>query len=374
MLPMAAQSNNSAKREAAVTAGDPLQDVLLQHHVRVVRLGTDEVRKFAPTLRAIDAEIRERLSGDNLTTYSRRRLESLLVEMDKSLATVYKKYRTQLDADLKAFGQHEAAFTVYTLEDHAVNVSFELPTDNIVRAAMRTRPLSVRGVHGGKLLQPFLDEWTAKDRAAVTNAIRRGVIEGRTNADIVRTIRGTRAMQYSDGLLATSQRNAAATVQTAVAHVSSAARQAVVDANADIIKGMQWVATLDQHTCVQCRTLDGMVFKIDKGPRPPIHISDRCTMVPRLKDMPPSNGAERPSVVDGKATLVPASETYYAWLKRQSAGFQDEVLGPMRGKLLRDGGLSAQRFAALQLDRNFQPMTLDEMRTIEPGAFRRAGL
>ena len=46
----------------------------------------------------------------------------------------------------------------------------------------------------------------------------------------------------------------------------------------------------------------------------------------------------------------------------------------MRGKLSREGGLTAERFAALQLDKNFKPLTLDQLKELEPLAFDRAGI
>lgn len=48
------------------------------------------------------------------------------------------------------------------------------------------------------------------------------------------------------------------------------------------------------------------------------------------------------------------------------------MLGKTRGKLFRDGGMSVEKFKSLQLDKNFTPLTLDEMRKIEPLGFERA--
>ena len=45
-----------------------------------------------------------------------------------------------------------------------------------------------------------------------------------------------------------------------------------------------------------------------------------------------------------------------------------------RAKLFEKGGLSAAEFGRLNLGRNFEPMTLDEMRAVNPTAFKRAGL
>jgi hypothetical protein len=71
---------------------------------------------------------------------------------------------------------------------------------------------------------------------------------------------------------------------------------------------------------------------------------------------------------------VDAKLTYYSWLQQQPEKFQVTALGKKRARLFRDGGLSAKRFAELDLDRNFKPITLAEMREIEPGAFAAAGL
>jgi hypothetical protein len=74
------------------------------------------------------------------------------------------------------------------------------------------------------------------------------------------------------------------------------------------------------------------------------------------------------------AEYVSSKLEYHGWLKTQSAEFQDDVLGPTRGKLLRDGGLTAERFKELQLDKNFRERTLDELRELEPLAFEKAGI
>ena len=45
-----------------------------------------------------------------------------------------------------------------------------------------------------------------------------------------------------------------------------------------------------------------------------------------------------------------------------------------RGKLLRNGGLTADEFANLSVDQKFRPLTLDEMRKRNPLAFEKANL
>ena len=67
---------------------------------------------------------------------------------------------------------------------------------------------------------------------------------------------------------------------------------------------------------------------------------------------------------------VAAETAYGEWLKKQSAARQDQVLGPVRGKLLRDGGLTVDRFAN---DKGVW-LSIEQLRERDAAAFRRAGV
>lgn len=344
-----------------------LAEATTRHAVFVERLKSGQVAKFAPFLRELDRGIREILTRGGLTDFQRSRLEAVLAEIDALMGEVLTRYTGQLRLDLREFAAYEATFAGKTLESTGVAAS--VPTAGQVAAAAFAQPLQGAS---GKLLEPFIADWTRKEREAVTGAIRVGVAQGQTTPQIVAAIRGTKARGYADGVLATTNRHASAVVRTAVAHVGDIARLETFKANADIIKGEQWSATLDSRTTDICRALDGRVFALDKGPRPPAHINCRSVRIPVLADeFAFLTKGEQRSSVNGP---VDARLTYYDWLKQQPAAFQDEAIGPTRGLLLRKGGLSADRFAALQLDRNFKPLTLDEMKLLEPLAFKRAGL
>lgn len=174
---------------------------------------------------------------------------------------------------------------------------------------------------------------------------------------------------YSEPLLAPFVRHYADAQKTRIAAV---ARQAVAEANGDIVAGVRMVATLDSRTSSVCRSLDGRVFPVDSGARPPFHINCRTSFVLVLKAEYAGREAQGKRASAGGA--VSDGLSYYEWLGKQPAAFQDEVLGRTRGALFRRGGLSAKQFADLQLDRNFRPRTLDELRELIPEAFRQAGL
>lgn len=87
-----------------------------------------------------------------------------------------------------------------------------------------------------------------------------------------------------------------------------------------------------------------------------------------------AEGATRASVGDAGARQVRADLSYYDWLKQQPAAFQDNAIGAVRARLFREGGLSIERFSELQLDRNFSPLALVQMKALEPLAFFRANI
>ena len=135
-------------------------------------------------------------------------------------------------------------------------------------------------------------------------------------------------------------------LRTAVQHVATTARLETMAKNADIVKGYQWVSVLDDRTTEVCRSLSGQTYKVGEGPLPPQHIGCRSTIIADLDSRFDflDAGATQASKGATGGKQVSADLTYYEWLKTQPAEFQDVAIGPMRGALLRDGGLSAERF------------------------------
>ena len=174
-----------------------------------------------------------------------------------------------------------------------------------------------------------------------------------------------------DGILQTTTRNAEAIVRTGVQQVANDARLEIAKQNIDIVIGEQIIATLDGRTSQVCRSLDGRVFKVGEGRRPPFHINCRSTFILVLDPKYRGKGnTDKRASYEG----VTDNKSYYEWLKSQPKTFQDDALGKKRAALFRDGGLSADDFARLNLNKNFEPLTLDEMRAKNPTAFEKAGL
>lgn len=121
---------------------------------------------------------------------------------------------------------------------------------------------------------------------------------------------------------------------------------------------------------------DGKTMQKNYRPKPPFHVGCRTTTTAELdaRYKLGDSRSTRASKGDEGGKQVGAKSTYYGWLKQQSAAFQDATVGTTRGKLLRNGGLTSQEFARLNVNDKFQALTLEEMRAKDPEAFESAGL
>ena len=83
----------------------------------------------------------------------------------------------------------------------------------------------------------------------------------------------------------------------------------------------------------------------------------RSVRVPNIKDKFRVGGVGERASIDGP---VPADLTYSSWLKRQPKSFQDDMLGPERAKLFRDGKITLDKF----VDDRGLLLTLDELKVL----------
>lgn len=351
-----------------------LIDISSRHQVYLEGLKTGEVNSVLEFLKEIDKSVRTRLAGRTLTDFSRGRLEKLLASVEKDISLTMKGVVSNIKGSVNDLATYEAGFEKRSL-NQVVDVEFVVPTSAQLKAAVFSNPLSIPNPMGNNILDPFIKQLDKKSRTRVSSAIRAGYFQGETTPRILQRVRGTRAAGFKDGVIGHIGRDINTITRTALQHASSQARQTVWEQNKRVIKRVRWVSTLDNRTSNICRGLDGREFAVDRGPRPPIHANCRSSTTAVLADRfrSLSEGRTRSSrSPDGTVKSVSANQNYYDWLKNQPQSFQNSVIGPTRGKLLRDGGLSSQRFQELQLGKNFAPLTLEQMKRLEPVAFGKA--
>lgn len=354
-----------------MTVNGDLLDLAVRHQVNLQRYSNATVYKIIALLNRTDADLVAKIKALDPTevtgAWSAKRLDKLLDAIRVINRDAYNQVTKALTDELKGLAVYEGAFQLKALGSSLpVAVDIVSPSAEQLWSAVNSRPFQ------GRVLKDWGKDLEASAFAKVRDATRQGYVEGETTPQIIRRIMGTRARKYADGILQINRRSAEAVVRTAINHTANAARQKFYDANEDLIGSWRFVATLDARTTIGCASLDGQTFKLGKGPMPPRHYNCRSTTVPVTKswkelgfdieDLPAGTRAS----MNGQ---VPASQTYQDWLKRQPKEVQDEVLGPTRAALFRDGSVTLERF-----EDNGRKLTLDQLRQTEAEAFAKAGL
>ncbi len=338
---------------------DDVLDSEVRHQIHVLRLRNGIVGRMLAVLERVEVDALGRLlarlekitkRGFDLGPATTERLERAIVEIQQSRAKLIESAGQELTSELDDFLLYERDWQINLLAGVVVDVGLNTtaPTLARARAAAFSKPFETR------LLRDWVKDLTANDQRRIRHAVQNGYLEGLTTPQIGRSVQD---------VMDTTRRHAQTIARTATNHVANAARKAVGQANADIIKGVRYVATLDSRTSAVCRGLDGKVFPIDSGPRPPQHMNCRSTITYILKGIPGNTGTR--SSFRGQ---VPAELTYNDWLRKQPKSFVIEVLGKKKADLYLKGRLSLDRFT----DKSGQEYTLADLRRREPEAFKRA--
>ena len=326
----------------------------------VAFLNADVFPDLLARLEARLASIKQRGVGSGWETT--QRYKQLVEDMQDLLDDGATALRARTSRVLRQLAKVEVEWQIKTVR--------ELVPKDAVAAVIPDKRINLTTVQAvvqqpiqGRVLGDWVQDLTDNTRKRVERQVGIGLASGETVQQIAQRVRGTKEANYRDGVLEATRVEAQTVVRTAAAHVSTQARVATYEAMADVIEGVQWVATLDTSTCQVCGPLDGKVFDVKELPPQPAHFNCRCTTVPVLMSIDKIGkrkkvGAvsdETRSAMDGD---VPASVTYDEWIRNQSPEVQDEVFGPGRAKLYREGKVTTRDMVT----RTGRSKTLDELR------------
>ncbi len=318
----------------------------------------------------------------SLTGFIPTEIDELLTDVLPGNRTAINSMFTSLSGELNELAIYEAGYQLSLfdsmLPDFVADVHplVGISPDALYAAAM-ARPFQ------GRLLSEWASDLEADRLRRITNTVRQGFLLGDTNEQIARKIRGHVSKGFQDGALQMSRANAASIAKTAVGHLAATARESFASANNDLIKGKQWLSTLDNRTTPQCRIRDRLKYTLNNKPvghsvpylQGPgkIHFCCRSTETFILKsakelgiDVRDISPAERASM-DG---VVAGDTTYREWFLRQPYTRQKQIVGETRAKLIRDGGMSPDEFYT---DKG-EWLTLKQLRERDAQVFRKAGI
>ncbi len=366
------------------TANELLVDQAIEHQVSLAKYSNGVVRRLIALLNRTDErlalELEKAIDKAGAEAFSVQRLESLLASTRNLLAQSYGQVGAELRDELKDFTAYEASWQEMALRAPLpLQISVASVSVDQVYAAAMSRPFQ------GVLLKGALEDIEALTARKIRQAIAQGIVEGRTTDQIIRDIRGTKALKFKDGLLERSRRDVEAIVRTAISHTAGVTQDAVMGANPDLISALMWSSHLDLRTSPICRVRDGKLYRpVDHKPighnfpwlagPSRAHWRCRAAQIPVLKSW-----KELGINIDGSANLkgtrasldgqVPKGTTYADWLKKQPAAKQDEVLGPARGALLRTGNLPLESMYS----QKGEYLSLEELRKRYPISMESAG-
>ena len=359
------------------TVNEQLAHEAIDHSIDLTRYSNSVIRRIIALLNKTDRDLAnqiaaalERLPAESFTV---ERLDALLQSVRQTNAVAYQQVSQLIETELKDLVQYEAAYQ-YQLFQSTLPVQVSVAAVNVgqVYAAALARPFSI-SKDGAVPLNEYLKGIEANRAAKIRNAIRMGFIEGEPTDKIVRRIMGTKSLNYADGLMEESRRHVEGMVRTAVSHTADVTRQNFYAENNDLLKGWQFVATLDSRTSITCASLSGKIFPIGSGPRPPRHINCRSTSVPVVKswkelgiDLPESKASTRASM-DGQ---IAEDITFTKWLRSKPVSVQDDILGATRGKLFRANKIEIDKFT----DSKGRVISLDQLRKKNAEMFAKAGM
>jgi hypothetical protein len=353
-------------------AAQDLLDSVVRHQIELQRYSNNVVRRVVAVLNRAEADISASLMAmldrapENLTV---EYLDSLLASVRQLNSAAYATMQNDLDGSMRELAGFETRWHEATYAT-ALDTRFAQVTADTAYTAAMSRPFQ------GRLLREWGQSLEADRMRRIRDAVRMGYLEGKTTAQVVRDIRGTKARAFQDGIIEIDRRHAEAVARTALSHMAATTRDRFFEANDDILGDEVWVSTLDGRTSQECRARDGKRYTrgthrpvghtLPWGPGPGVlHWQCRSTAIALLKGQDELFGQR-----SAKGGPVGANETYGAWLKRQPAGVQDDILGPSRGALFRRGGLDIEQFS----NDKGRTLTLAELEERHAAAFKRAGV
>lgn len=388
------------------TANEAFLDAVIRHQIYLLRVSGTIRNQVIDLLNATEQDIATRIRGQlfsGTSTQQRKQLEDLIFAVQEIRRAPHREINETLTRELIAVAKAEPTFlAAFAASVLPVRINLTLPAPQTLETLVTTHPFE------GRVLSSWAERLEADDLARLEQQIRIGYLQGESTKQIAQRIVGTAAAQGTNGVFQITRRDAQSIARTAVNSIANAAKRQMFQANADIFDQELYVATLDSRTTPICRSLDGTRYSLGEGPIPPLHWNCRSIRVAIFNgqvigERPFKATSERLLLteyarlngldgVTSKSALpfghrgafddwaraaarsmigqVPAATTYQQWLSRQSAAFQDDVLGTTRGRLFRRGDLTLDKFVNRQGDE----LTLAELADRHRANFLAAGL
>ena len=329
-----------------------LRDDLIRHAIYADRYADAQLREILTVLRSVVKELEYRIAIEpNVVTLAWLKQNKAWIEQQAGIFTA--QLEKGLKQSIKDLITHEGElFTKDMYNAIRLKANYTIPAPEVIERAIFAMP-----VDSGHLFDELMKRYDQLTKDYFISEIRAGIVSGEGTKEMVHRLSG------DTSLLSIQAASAERMVRAVVMHAMNTTRVELYKANRDVIKSVQYVATLDTKTCPVCGTLDGKVWDLDEQhPTPPMHYNCRCVIAPITKswrELGIDKDEIPPTVRSSMNGYVPETIDYKEWLAKQSEKTQAEILGPTRLKMYKQG-LSIEKMV-----RNGKTLTIEELRQKE---------
>jgi len=367
-------------------------DAVATQTVNILRVAAGQQKAALARLAELQTDLTGALeNAEGLSPNKLAKLDALLKQTDKSIAQGYSDIKAQHAEGLGGIAKIESKHAA-----KLVTAGIGVPVVSVMIPEKQLETI----VDGKHIFGHSAGEWwdgQANDlQQKFRGVVQQGILLGQSVDEMTAKVRGTKAGGFEDGIMPAKKREAAALVRSAAISVANEARLRQFKEMGDLVKGIQWVATLDTRTTPICRALDGKQWRLpdlkpighDKAfPGPTAHWNCRSTQISVLRSWEELAGKELPSigeeeleaqmranakaaglsqekidlqVSNQRASMdgpVKATNTFEDWLRLQSDARIDQVLGPGKAALWKTGKVTVSDMT----DQTNRPLTIAQL-------------
>ena len=352
-----------------------VEQELTKHDLDLVRYQNGQIKDAFSTINNLQIEIGAEIK--RAEPRSKRDLEQLLDRVNEAIDRTYAAMALESIGSLGEFAVAESQ-AVSTISSRV----FRAPiAPNILPKSVALEIVETTLAPNDSLGTSIRDRWDRQrdgTKSNVRDGLNYAVQNDQTLDDMLRIIRGNRALQFRDGVMATSTRGAEMIGRTATDAVTNSARLATYKRNGDTIRGIQANAVLDSRTSVLCRTRNGFAWHMDSGRPfrgtpihfpgpPPWHFNCRTTLSPIFKSLEALQSVLDPELneeivkrgeefpIDGKPAPIPSFQSTF---DQMTDAERRRILGPGRLRLYNDGKITLKDL----VDQQGRTLTLAELK------------
>ena len=339
-----------------------IADALVKRHLLASRVEAGWREDLMTALAVLDMDIIRALKAADPTEFAMltRRRRAVTDLLDETLAPLimawYVRTAARFDTLLGRLATNEAGAVQDIVNDVTEDeVIAEIPPDTSLRrrvaaalipSASRPTDLSTTGAdwwarQGESLLQRL------GDQLMVSVSLEESLTQ------MTQRVRGTSDAGFQDGVMGRARQDASRLLTTQVTNAVSEARVAVAERNTGRLVLQHRALLEEKNVCIICFTRHGKRYTAE-APHEPIGHA-----LPYLLGVPyhPLCRCSMDTVLASGGGVI-TDETLSAWLRRQGTAFQNELLGPTRAQMFRDGKLTPKNLLDASTGR---PLTLEEV-------------